>query len=276
VYTREISAIDCPETMLRMEGGRRLRENPPIGSPLVSIITVVFNAVHELSSLIENVHAYRNDDIEFIVIDGGSKDGTVELLCKCNSQIDYWLSEADRGIYDAMNKGLAVARGEYLLHLNAGDRLQFVPTKMLKTCLVQCVDVATFSVLIDAHEIFVPKTGFLLRLENPWHHQGTFYRRTVHPGYDTSYRVFGDMNLNQQLVREGKSVRLFESVVANHRNDGISTSGIAVHEIYRSIRANFGVLHVVIAFVWFKYKGMRERVRRLGARMKGPKRDYTE
>ena len=97
----------------RIEGGCRLGGGTLKSPPLVSIITVVFLSRHELSELLESVFRLKDQRIELIVIDGGSNDGTIDLLREHDGEIDYWLSEADRGIYDAMNKGTAAAQGTF-------------------------------------------------------------------------------------------------------------------------------------------------------------------
>ena len=257
------------QTVISVQGGRRLLEGPRAHRPLVSIITVVFNAVGELCPLIESVFACANEDIEFLIIDGGSKDGTVELLREWDTRLDYWLSESDNGIYDAMNKGIAAATGTYVLHLNAGDRLICLPIDCLESCQLDDVDVVTFPVSIDDIYIFSPKTAFALRFVNTWHHQGTFYRREIHPGYDTSYKIFGDMHANQKLFKQGCVVKIFDTVVANHRNDGISNQSEGASEMYRSIRANFGPFYLVLAFIRFKYLGLRQRIQRVREKAPG-------
>jgi glycosyltransferase involved in cell wall biosynthesis len=249
----------------RFEGGRRVRGEGLDAKPLISIITVVFRDKEELESILNNVFEFDTNEFELIVIDGGSKDGTVELLRQWDEKIDYWLSEPDSGIYDAMNKGILAARGEFILHLNAGDRLKHLPHKDLAQCLAEGVDVASFPVSMDQGEIFHPKTGFLLRIDNTWHHQGTFYFRARHLGYDARYRVFGDLDLNQRMLKNGRIVRLFDQVVSHHLNNGISMRRLDVHEVYKSIRDNFGTPYVAVAFLWCKYKGMRQRGRRLAA-----------
>lgn len=249
-----------PAVSSRQEGGRRMRSGVRSVPPCVSIITVVFNAADELTPLMDSVFAHQNDDMEFLVIDGGSNDGTLELLKASDAKIDYWVSERDSGIYDAMNKGIFAAQGEYILHLNAGDKLLTLPLEILRACSHGKIDVAAFPVLIDSKHIFRPQTGFLLTIENTWHHQGTFYRRAIHPGYDSSYRVFGDMCLNQRLFKRGRSVQLFDTVVAEHRNDGVSNSRDSIAEIYRAIRSNFGWHRVLLAFLRFKYKGLKHRL----------------
>ena len=95
--------------------------NASIQSPLVSIITVVFNAHSFLPEFLESVLKSKNPHIELIIVDGGSKDGTVEFLQQHNSSIEYWLSEPDSGIYDAMNQSIAHASGDLLCFMNSGD-----------------------------------------------------------------------------------------------------------------------------------------------------------
>jgi glycosyltransferase involved in cell wall biosynthesis len=248
----------------RAEGGRRFRSPVRAAVPLVSIVIVVFRARHELQSLLGSIFAAGiselGADLEVIVIDGGSDDGTVDLLRDWNDRIDYWLSEPDAGIYNAMNKGVAAATGHYILHLNAGDRLRAVPGDGLRECLAEGIDVVCCRVLMDDSVLFTPRTGMRLRIENTWHHQGTFYRRLAHPSYDESYRVFGDFDLNQRLAKAGRPVRVLETVVADHRNDGISVSGRDRHssEVWRCVRTNSGVLYVPIAFAWHKVYFLRQ------------------
>jgi glycosyltransferase involved in cell wall biosynthesis len=246
------------EKASRHEGGRRFR-SLAASTPLVSIIIVVFNARYELSLLLESIFRVERVDVEVIVIDGGSTDGTLALLQEWSDQIDYWLSEPDSGIYNAMNKGLAAAKGEYVLHLNAGDKLRSVPSGDLRQCLALGVDVVCCRVLMDGKSVYVPRIGLRMRIENTWHHQGTFYRRLSHPKYDEHYRVYGDFDLNQRLTKAGKSVRLLQEVVAEHQNNGISVSGQKAHspELWRSVRNNSGLIYVPIAFAWYKLSFLR-------------------
>ena len=90
--------------------------------PLMSIVTVVFNAKDSLEETITSVLNQSYQHVEYIIIDGGSRDGSVELIRRHHDRLAYWISEQDRGIYDAMNKGVAAASGEWLLFMNAGDR----------------------------------------------------------------------------------------------------------------------------------------------------------
>ena len=91
--------------------------------PLVSIITICLNNEKYLEQTIQSVVNQTYKKIEYIIIDGGSTDKSLEIIKKYESQITYWKSEPDKGIYDAMNKGTKIARGDYVFYLNAGDYL---------------------------------------------------------------------------------------------------------------------------------------------------------
>jgi glycosyltransferase involved in cell wall biosynthesis len=240
----------------------RLRSVPGAVEPLVSIITVVFHARQDLPALIESVTRVKKDYIEFIVIDGGSKDGTRELLGQYDSVIDYWVSEPDHGIYDAMNKGIAAARGTFLFHLNAGDRLLDIPVRELEHAHLNRADVVAFRVSIDGKQEFRPSRGVLLRLKNTLHHQGTFYKREAFPLYDLSYRIFADFDVNQKLSRRGARIEIFAQVVASHMSGGLSDvqTDANVSEFFRVIRRNYGWTHLAPAWLICKWLGLKTRL----------------
>lgn len=97
-------------------------QNPKLEKlPLISIITVVYNGQKYLEETILSVLNQTYDNVEYIIIDGGSTDGTLDIIKKYEDKIDYWVSEKDKGIYDAMNKGIALASGQWINFMNAGD-----------------------------------------------------------------------------------------------------------------------------------------------------------
>lgn len=108
----------------KKEGGLRtqgLFKHSTNKLPLVSIVTVVLNGEKYIEQTIQSVINQVYENLEYIVIDGGSKDETLNILKKYNNQIDYWVSEPDKGIYDAMNKGLQCLTGDYVNFMNCGD-----------------------------------------------------------------------------------------------------------------------------------------------------------
>lgn len=106
---------------MKREGGRRVRSASACETPVVSIITAVYNNSECLEKTIASVIGQTYPLIEYIVIDGGSSDGTVEVLERYDDVIEYWSSEPDEGIYDALNKGISLARGEWINILGADD-----------------------------------------------------------------------------------------------------------------------------------------------------------
>ena len=118
--------------MKKLKGGLRLKKNNKIflsDEPIISIITVCFNSEKTIENTILSVINKLSENLEYIIIDGGSTDKTVDIIKKYDDKIDYWVSEHDDGIYDAMNKGACLASEKsYLIWLNSDDILIEVPT----------------------------------------------------------------------------------------------------------------------------------------------------
>ena len=94
---------------------------PQKKTPVISIITVTFNAIETIIDTFQSVFNQTFTSFEFIIIDGGSTDGTLDIIKSKLNNISYWVSEKDNGIYDAMNKGISVAKGDWIIFLNSGD-----------------------------------------------------------------------------------------------------------------------------------------------------------
>jgi len=108
------------------EGGLRVKgyfKRSYEGKPLISILTVVFNGAEYLEDTIKSVISQTYENVEYLIIDGGSTDGTLEIIKKYEDKIDYWVSEKDSGIYNAMNKGAQLVTGDYVNFLNADDHI---------------------------------------------------------------------------------------------------------------------------------------------------------
>lgn len=115
--------------MKKLHGGLRqsgVYQEDADEMPLFSVITVCYNAVNVLESTINSILLQNYKNIEYIIIDGGSSDGTLDIIRKYEDRIHYWISEPDNGIYDAMNKGIRLAGGRWINFMNAGDRLLYL------------------------------------------------------------------------------------------------------------------------------------------------------
>lgn len=244
------------------EGGLRLQGFAKQSSeklPLVSIITVVYNGVSELGSTIDSVLRLDYDNIEYIIVDGNSKDGTRDLIRRYEGAVDYWVSESDNGIYDAMNKGIALSTGDFVYHLNIGDRILAIPAEALiglpaSTACLAC------SVQLGNGQVFDSTSGIGLRYHNTIHHQGCFYRRGPQIRYSTDYKVFSDFDLNQRLKKSGLAIATSSVIVAEHDRGGASHQRSDFGEVFRIVNRNYGPLWVAVCFLYFKLSGLRHRM----------------
>lgn len=168
--------------------------------PLISIITVTYNAATTLEKTIKSVISQSFTNFEFLIIDGNSTDDTMKIVSKYSSQIATIISEDDKGIYDAMNKGILAAKGKYLLFLGADDVLLDLNT--LSNCNNDLspdkYDLLVGNVIYDTGNKFMSNFGFKTLLNNTVHHQGAFYSKRLFKNflYDISYRLIADYELN--------------------------------------------------------------------------------
>lgn len=228
-------------------------------APLVTVLTVVYNAAAQIRETVASVRPFVGPEVEYVVVDGGSTDGTLDLLRAEADGISTLVSEPDQGIYDAMNKGAGLARGRFLLHLNVGDRLLDLPLALLRE---QPADVACVAgrVRLGSGRVFVPSVGWTLRLHNTLHHQGCFYAREGLPPYDLRYRVFADFDLNQRLVRTGRRIVVADTCVASHDEGGVSHRSGRFAEVYDIIASHHGWPWVAASWLYFKWRGLARRM----------------
>lgn len=145
--------------------------------PAITVITVVYNGRQHLEETIESVLAQTYDNLSYIIIDGGSTDGSVDIIRRYRDKLSYWVSEKDVGIYDAMNKGWAAAADDsYILFLGAGDRLISLPNNIQE---IASADVIYGKVRMGEDRIFISKTGPLLKVFNTLHHQALLIKKAV-------------------------------------------------------------------------------------------------
>lgn len=228
--------------------------------PIVSIITVVFNGAKTLRATMDSIVPHLSDEVEYIVIDGGSTDGTQDIIAEYADHLAYWVSERDSGIYDAMNKGKAKANGRFLLHINVGDRLIHIP---IPTLASTPTDVACVAGKVHRTQTgtFSPSNGSSLNYHNTLHHQGCFYSKRNSPSYDTRYKVFADFDVNQKISLNRKKIILVNEIIASHEEDGISNNPKHFREIYKIVRKNRGWIWLAACWLHFKWQGLKKKMR---------------
>jgi glycosyltransferase involved in cell wall biosynthesis len=188
--------------------------------PQISVITVVFSSAAHLEQCIQSVRAQNRVEYEHIVIDGGSTDGSVELIRRYADGLVSWVSEPDGGIGDAMNKGIARAQGEWLLFLHADDYL--LSAESLAFCAQSLArssaDIVCFPIHLGLPGQFRerrPRGGdFWLNLKTGIWHQASFIRRSLFKrlgGYDATLCIAMDYEF---FLRAWRAEAIFENI--NH------------------------------------------------------------
>ncbi len=230
-------------------------------TPLLSIVTVVRNGERDIEATLASICRFQGPEVEVVVVDGASTDGTLAIARRFAERIDILVSEPDSGIYDAMNKGIALAHGRFVVHINVGDRLLRVPLAELRGA---ADTVAALSFPVDFAEggRHVPFFDWRRKTYNGLHHQGTFYRRVPALRYDTAFRTFADYDLNLRLLRPRDVACLPESV-ACHAADGVSHERSRFGEFYTVVARNCGRAWVAVAWFLFKLRGLQWRLKTL-------------
>jgi len=225
----------------KLTGGRKrggcIKKFKP-DSPLISIITVVHNEKNKLQEVIKEVRSQTYLNKEHIIIDGGSDDGTLDILRKNDGNIDYWMSETDTGIYDAMNKGIEAADGEWFYFLGVDDVFYNRDTlKLIFKDRAIPIDIAMLlgNVIYGDERLFKSRFGKSMYFKNTIHHQGVFYRHNVFEqfryGASTSgnqstkhYRISGDYQLNFLLFLQ-RAKHIYMNKIIAKCGSGISMQG---------------------------------------------------
>lgn len=198
----------------------------------LSIITINLNNHDGLQKTINSVVSQTFKDFEWIIIDGGSTDGSKELIEQYSSYITYWVSEPDKGIYNAMNKGVKVATGDYLQFLNSGDCLydNKIIEKFIQRNNTEDV-VYGNAVIVDSqgNELSRWISPKILKLSHIWtnglNHQATFFSKCCFKQflYNENNRIASDSELFMNLLYHSFHFARFDEYIIKYDNTGISS-----------------------------------------------------
>jgi len=199
-------------------------------SPLVSVVTVVYNGVDVVEETIQSVIQQTYKPIEYIIVDGGSSDGTLDAIIKYKDSIDCLISERDKGIYDAMNKGIAAANGEWVIFMNAGDLL-YDNNVLIDTFGTSSYD--QFDFIYGNHVTQYPDYHFdnvrLPPLKGMWKklpfsHQSLFTRTELlkRRNFDTSFKIVADQDMIYESYLKGAKFLYVDQFVSISTVGGVS------------------------------------------------------
>jgi glycosyltransferase involved in cell wall biosynthesis len=209
---------------MTQQGGSRL-DGRGSRHPLVSIVCVTFNAADMLPRLVESITKYKTDAVEFIVIDGASTDNTIDIIKENEAVIDFWISEPDDGIYDAMNKSLNYIKGQWIIFLGADDFL--VDGFNEAIALLKAPNTIYYgNVLFYGKEFLKVYDDYYLTKLNICH-QALFYPAAVFEKYkyDLQYKVYADYDLNLRCWKDPR----FKFEHLNYMIAGFSEGGFSTH-----------------------------------------------
>lgn len=245
-------------------------------SPTLSVITVVYNNVNDIERTVQSVLGQSYPHIEYVVVDGGSTDGTVEVLRPYEDRISQLISEPDAGIYDAMNKGLRLATGDYVLFMNSGDEL-YAPNTVE----------AVFASAPDS-DIYYGETELrneqwepigIRRHKTPeqfdWKgfrygmnisHQAIYIRRSLASEYDLRYRLSADVDWVIRAAKKARNITNTQLFVAKYLVGGLSKKRHrqSLRERYAILSKHYGALpnlinHGVIALRYLRHRLLHGR-----------------
>ena len=237
----------------------------------LSIITVTYNAAKVLERTIQSICSQSNKNIEYIIVDGASSDKTVEIAKSYKSKTTGFksfevFSEPDKGIYDAMNKGLRKATGDYVWFLNAGDVLK---NESIVAEIAQIAEGNAMPDIIYGETDLMDTNGNIFaerRLKTPEHlswksfkmgmlvcHQAFIVKRVLAPEYDLQYRLSSDFDWCIRCMRETDKIANSQLRIVNYLYEGATTANrkASLKERYNIMCNYYGVFPTQIRHLWF-------------------------
>jgi glycosyltransferase involved in cell wall biosynthesis len=246
--------------------------------PIITVITVTRNASATLEVAIKSVLSQSYDNIEYIIVDGCSSDKTVDIIRKYNNAIDFWLSEPDGGIYDAMNKAINYSTGEYYIVLGADDVFDENAIESFVDCLLSNnADIVTLDVLTD--------NGRLTPRGNPFrfchlayisqHSVGCLIKKKLHKingFYSNKFPIGADAFFIKQSIRNGAVVSHSKNIAGWYASSGVSSTNdfwaffdYARIQLLTEKRFLLTMIYIVIKLI-YNYKKLKRSVYKIMSR----------
>ena len=228
-------------------------ERKEMDLPLITVVTVVFNGQDSIKNTIESCINQSYPNIEYIVIDGASNDSTVEIISNYQSKISYFVSEPDLGIYDAMNKAIKVAKGEWINFMNCGDI--FVNHNVLSSVADIIAKDKSSADIFYGNTVFKFKDFFLRQKPMDLHkitremafcHQSTFVKMDIikQNNFDLKYKLSSDFIMMNRFYNQNKKFKYIDIYISLFDQ----TDGSTLRDFKKSIRERFLVFDDMTSF----------------------------
>lgn len=241
-------------------------DNPLTEQPLISIITVVYNDKHGISKTIDSVLGQSYKNIEYIVIDGASTDGTKEIIMNYHSSLAHFISEPDNGIYAAMNKGISLASGAFIGIINSGDHYEPGALELLSKAIIDNKEIDIFHGILRVFQA----SGDLFHLIGS--HSSCLHLTMIeHPTcfvsknsylelgkYDEKYASSADYDFMLRMRLNKVQFMFLETIIANFYLGGMSSTNKAILETLK-IKERYKLnskLHTVLMKTYLKFRNI--------------------
>lgn len=235
-------------------------------TPKFSIITVTYNAEKVLEDTIQSVISQTYHRIEYIIVDGASKDGTAAIIDRYRSRIHTVVSEPDKGLYDAMNKGIALASGDYLCFLNAGDCFHADNTLQQMVHSINGSELPDIlygeTAIVDANRHFLHMRRLSTPAQLNWKsfrqgmlvcHQAFFAKRTLAVNYDLKYRFSADFDWCIRIMKKATTYHNTRLTVIDYLEEGMTTQNhkASLKERFLIMSKHYGWISTTAHHAWF-------------------------
>jgi glycosyltransferase involved in cell wall biosynthesis len=245
-------------------------------SPLISIITVVYNSENYIERTIKSIKEQTSQNFEYIIIDGSSTDETLNIISRYKDDIDVLISEPDKGLYDAMNKGLQQAKGKYVWFINSGDRLFSTDTvERIENLYQQYPHADIFygqTLLADENDHVTgmrrkvaPEnlTAKSLTMGLVVCHQSILVRREIAPAYDLSYKIAADYEWVLASLEASKEIVNTYLILSRFLENGFSS-----HNVKRALKDRLIIMLKHYGFITTAYAHVRITIQYFKDKMK--------
>jgi len=241
---------------------------------VVSVITIAFNEKENIGYTLSSVKEQSYDDIEYIIVDGGSTDGTLEVIKEYSAVVDVLISEKDAGIYDAMNKGLRRATGDYVVFMNAGDEFydRHTVEMVLKNGDNADIIFGETKLIDESRKVIgdrklkAPKTFTWksFRFGMSICHQAIYIKRSILSDYDLSYRLSSDIDWVIRAAKNASTTKNCGQYVAKYLVGGVSDqrNWESLKERYQILKKHYGFfpnilahMYIVLRFIFLRLRG---------------------
>lgn len=243
--------------------------------PRFSIITITYNAASVIEPTLQSVLSQTYRNYEYLLIDGGSKDNTVAKAKASGIEFAHIVSEPDNGLYDAMNKGMALATGDYLCFLNAGDAF-YAPDTLQTIANTAMAEETLPDVLygetaeVDESRNFVRMRRLQTPKELNWRsfkdgmmvcHQAFYAKRTIAPMYDLQYRLSADVDWCIRVMKQAKKLVNVNATVVNYLQNGLSLQHhrASLKERFWIMSKHYGLIPTIARHLWFIIRAVIKR-----------------